>query len=125
MGYGMISAFFMEIRIRKAEREDALKIRNAHVAAIRRICSKDYTAKQIRVWSNRNPESYRKAMASGESMFVAQVGTRIAGFSAIHENEIRAVYVHPRYVGRGIAKKLLAAVESLAKKKGFKVVTLN
>lgn len=115
----------MKVKIRKAKPEDALKIRNAHVASIRGICSKDYTAKQIRVWSNRKPESYRKALAAGESMFVAQVGDRVVGFSVTHEGEIRAVYVHPQYVGRGIGKKLLSAVESSAKRRGFKTATIS
>ncbi len=115
----------MKIKIRRAKPEDAVKISNSHTASIRGLCTKDYNARQIAAWSNRKADSYRNAMATGETMFVAQVGERIAGFSATRDGVIRAVYVRPRFGGRGIGKELLRAVEKAAAKAGFASVKLS
>src|SRR5438105_3419192 len=100
----------MKIQIRRARPDDARKIRNAHVASVRILCAKDYNARQIAAWSSRKPDEYRRAMKT-EAMYVAQAGERIAGFSAAHGREVRAVYVHPRFARRGVGAKLLAAAE--------------
>jgi putative acetyltransferase len=109
----------MKFKIRRARPEDAVRIRNCHSASIRGLCANDYSARQIAAWTNRKADSYRRAMAAGEAMYVAQAGDRIAGFSATVDGEIRAVYVHPRFGGLGIGKTLLRAVEKAAAKAGF------
>lgn len=115
-----------KIVIRRARLADALKIKNTHVASIRDICSKDYTAEQIEAWSgHRKSEHYRKTMKSGGIFYVASIGNRIAGFSCLLGNEIRAVYIHPLFLGKGLAKKLLTAVEKHARKNGIKTLKLD
>lgn len=50
-------------------------------------------------------ERYSKLMES--EIFVYQTQDQISGFGAIHENEIRALFVHPNSRGKGIGKDLI------------------
>jgi len=50
-------------------------------------------------------------------MYVALVAGRVVGYSAISGGRVSAVYVRPRYVGRGVGARLLRVVESVARRK--------
>jgi putative acetyltransferase len=114
------------ICIRRARDEDALKIRNVHVASIRTLCARDYTPEQIAAWiANIRLAGYRQAMREGEVMFVAERGPRIAGFSGILADEVRAVYVHPRFIRRGVGSLLLRAAEDEARARRVEALRLN
>ena len=78
----------MEVKLRRARVEDATKIRDLHVAAIRKTCAPDYTPEQILAWSaNRNVDRYRWAMEEGgETMFVAVSENKIVGFSSCYDD---------------------------------------
>jgi len=102
--------------IRRAVPADAEAITPVHVASIRMLCAKDYTPEQIDAWAGwKSPDTYRAAMAAGEVFFVAEVDGRIVGFSVLHGDEVKAVYLHPDHVGRGIGRRLVEAVESEAR----------
>jgi ribosomal protein S18 acetylase RimI-like enzyme len=112
------------IKIRRAKPAEALKIRNAHAASVRGLCAADYTSKQITAWTNRKPEEFRRAMTM-ETMFIAYVGKKTAGFSATRDGEIRAVYVRPCFSRRGVGKALLRAAEDAACDAGFTTLRLS
>ena len=57
-------------------------------------------------------------MAAGEVFFVAEVDRRVVGFSVLHGDEVKAVYLHPDHAGRGIGRRLLEAVETEARTTG-------
>lgn len=106
----------MSLIVRRAGPQDAVRIRNVHVASIRGLCALDYAPAVIRAWSSdKRPENYRRSMAQGESMFLALAGGRTAGFAGIKDDEVRAVYVHPRFARRGVGAALLAALERRAR----------
>jgi GNAT superfamily N-acetyltransferase len=58
-------------------------------------------------------------------MYVALCGQRIAGFSSIDKTEVYAVYVHPKFTGRGIGRALLSSTEKYALAHGIKKLFLN
>ena len=117
----------MEVKLRRARVEDATKIRDLHVAAIRKTCAPDYTPEQILAWSaNRNVDRYRWAMEEGgETMFVAVCQNKIVGFSSCYDDEICSVYVHPNFKARGIGALLLQAVEDEVQGAGWEEAHLN
>jgi GNAT superfamily N-acetyltransferase len=60
-------------------------------------------------------ENYVRTMASGEErMFVATFGDQIIGFASVAVNGIRAVYVSPDHVRKGIGSQLLGVLEEHA-----------
>ena len=114
-----VDASGSSVLIRRATPEDADAITPVHVASIRTLCAKDYTPEQIDAWAGwKSPEQYRAAMAAGELFFVAEADGRVGGFSVLLDDEVKAVYVHPDSVGRGVGRALLAAVESEARSRG-------
>jgi putative acetyltransferase len=117
-------------RVRPATPSDADAICAVHVASIRGLCAAHYTAKQIAGWAGaKHPDRYCRAMAEGERMFVAELesgaGRAVIGLAGIHGNEVRAVYVHPDHVGRGVGGVLLAALEQQARSNGFESLVLH
>jgi putative acetyltransferase len=118
-------------RVRPAVPSDADAICAVHVASIRGLCAADYTAEQIDGWAGaKHPDGYRRAMAAGERMFVAELqpggaGNLVIGLAGVHGNEVRAVYVHPDHVGRGVGGALLAALEEQALSDGFETLLLH
>jgi GNAT superfamily N-acetyltransferase len=114
------------VRIRRARAADALRIRNLHVRSIRVLCRPDYTARQIAAWSGRRtPAGYRRAMTGGERMYVATIGGRPVAFGAVLDAEVRAVYVDPRWAGRGVGTRMLARLERDAAARGKRRLILN
>jgi putative acetyltransferase len=112
--------------IRRATPADAEQITPVHVASIRTLCAKDYTPEQIDAWAGwKSPDKYRAAMAAGEVFFVAEVEGRVVGFSVLHGDEVKAVYLHPDHVGGGIGRKLLEAVEAEARASGVAALHLT
>jgi putative acetyltransferase len=112
--------------IRRATPADAEQITPVHVASIRTLCAKDYTPEQINAWAGwKSPGKYRKAMAAGEVFYVADVAGRVVGFSALLGDEVRAVYLHPDHVGRGLGRKLLEALEAEARARGVAELRLT
>ena len=114
------------IDIRRGTADDAERITPLHVASIRTLCAKDYTPRQIDAWAGwKSPERYRNAMAAGEVFFVAETGDAIVGFAVLARDDVKAVYVHPAHVGRGIGSRLLDAVEAHAADSGIPTLRLT
>jgi GNAT superfamily N-acetyltransferase len=113
--------------IRKASLSDTVKIKNLHVASIQEVCAADYSSEQIEAWSSKkNAAGYRRAMTvGGESMFVAEIGNRVAGFVSIRHDELHALYIHPKYIKKGIGLALLTYGEKQLKKSGIKQARLG
>jgi putative acetyltransferase len=112
--------------IRRATPADAEQITPVHVASIRTLCAKDYTPEQIDAWAGwKSPDKYRAAMAAGEVFFVAEVDGRVVGFAVLHGDEVKAVYIHPDYVGSGLGRRLLDAVEAEARTCGVELLQLT
>lgn len=115
------------LTLRRATLDDAVRIRRVHQASVRSLCSADYSAAQIEAWIGQLlPSDYRHTMREEWQLtWVAQVGTRMAGFSVLDGDLVRAVYVHPRYARRGVGSALLAAAEAEARARGVQVLRLN
>jgi putative acetyltransferase len=112
--------------IRRATPADAEQITPVHVASIRTLCAKDYRQEQIDAWAGwKSPDKYRAAMAAGEVFFVAEVEGHVVGFAVLHDDEVKAVYIHPDHVGHGLGRRLLDAVEAEARNRGVERLQLT
>ena len=114
------------VTIRRATPDDAEAITPVHVASIRTLCANDYTQEQIDAWAGwKSPEQYRAAMAAGETFLVAEADGGVIGFAVLFGNEVKAAYVHPDHVGRGVGRRLLEAVEAEARSRGVAELRLT
>ncbi len=107
--------------VRPARFRDAAAVRAIHLAAIRQVCARDYTPGQIAAWSEPSPLArYREAIVA-HPFLVAELGATLAGFAelALTTSEVRAVYVHPGCLRRGVGTALLAELERMARDAGL------
>jgi putative acetyltransferase len=122
----MLSYKATNFLIRRATSVDAQEIYHLHIDSIRMICAADYTPEQIKAWADpKQPQDYIDAMANGEIIFVAEESDRLSGFASLFGSEVRAVYVSPAAVRKGVGAALLAAVESKAIDAGLKTLDLR
>jgi GNAT superfamily N-acetyltransferase len=118
---------FMDIRIRSGCKRDQPKLIALLALAIKSFYTGSYTPLQMAAVIESQVEDFGK---NGELLFVAEVSGSIVGFAALASSgcDIEAVYVHPDWMLKGIGKKLVAALEEVASKRGchwLKVVSTS
>jgi N-acetylglutamate synthase-like GNAT family acetyltransferase len=104
------------VLIRAARVEDAQVMCQLRAAAIREVCAAHYEAAAVAMWiAEKEPEQYVAAMAS-HGMLVAEMAEEIVGFGELHVEsaEVKAVYVRPDWLRRGVGAALLDALEAAA-----------
>jgi len=107
----------MNIRLGKIS--DTGKISQTHKASIQALCKDNYSSENIESWTSiLNPEIYENAIKE-KILIVAEQNNIICGFGIIDvdASEICAIYIHPDYTGKGIAKNILSKLESFALEK--------
>lgn len=103
------------LRVRKAETSDADGISRTIVRAIRITNAAGYPPHVIiAVAENFTPQDVLAHLANRQ-VFVAVVDDEIIGTASLHGQVVRSVYVDPGNQGTGIGRKLMEAVEGLAK----------
>lgn len=88
--------------------------------AVRVGCATHYVPEQIAVWmASPVPDAYAAMLVAGGGI-VAMQGESIAGYAMLEpdKQEVDAVFVDPARAGLGIGKRLLAALEQLARQRG-------
>ena len=95
--------------------------------AVRISCATHYSAEQIAVWrASPVPAGYAGLLAAGGGIVAVREGA-IAGYAMLDldKHEVDAVFVAPAQSGLGIGKRLLAALEVLAREHGIKHLHLS
>ncbi len=133
----------LELRIRPARAEEADRIEAVQRASIRRLGRPYYSPAQIDGGLNHVGTLDPQLIADG-TYYVAEVGGRIVGCGgwsyrpALHgangagamvlpvldpaadAARIRAIFVHPDWARRGIARRLMRHAEASARRAGFR-----
>ena len=113
--------------LREALPSDLPEILQLFENAIQTTCSKDYTQQQIEVWvaGVQNTTRWEKAITQ-QYFLVAQANNKIVGFASLENgNYLDFLYVHPNYLGQGIAKQLYTALEKKALSLGSQLIYSN
>lgn len=107
---------------------DAASTLTIFLAAVTQTASADYTVEQTEAWADidaRDLHSWGRAMAARNS-FVATIDKHIAGFSDVSATGyIDMMFVAPRFLRRGVARRLLEHGEALAGKAGARALTAD
>ena len=116
-----------EISLRPAQETDAWVLSAIHIAAIKALPATFYTQKELLAWRNyRNKPNGSNILKSmkAESFWVAIEGDVVIGFASFIVDELIALYVHPKYQGKGIGRALVQHFCNEATKQGIdKVIT--
>lgn len=109
----------MAYSIRPYRDEDAGALAEVIAAAIRDIGPHAYSAEQVAAWSARHPgaERFRERVAGGDVIVVAVNGEDqpVAYALLQKDGHLDHLYNHPAHTRRGLANRLLAEAESLAR----------
>lgn len=115
------------ITSRRANENDLNDIVVIFQRALLEINIKDYTEEQVKTWAaNSKNKSLWLQMIKNRYFIVAQELSTIVGFASLSEEGfVDSFYVHPDYVGKGIAHKLYDDIEAYAIKLGLDTIYLN
>ena len=111
----------MTIILRPAQGADIAALWALRTEAVRVSCATHYAPEHIIAWTaSPVPSSYAAMLAAGGGI-VAMHGAAIAGYAMLDadKQEVDAVFVDPALAGLGIGKRLLAALEQLARGRGI------
>lgn len=117
----------MPIALRPALPSDIDALWALRTLAVRVSCATHYAPEQIAVWTATPvPASYAAMLAAGDGIVAMQDGA-IAGYAMLDVNkqEVDAVFVDPARGGLGIGKRLLAALEQLARGRSIERLHLS
>ncbi|WP_035819999.1 GNAT family N-acetyltransferase [Janthinobacterium sp. RA13] len=117
----------MPITLRPALPLDIDALWALRTVAVRVGCATHYAPEQITVWTaSPVPPAYAAMLAAGGGI-VAMQDEAIAGYAMLNvdKHEVDAVFVDPARAGLGIGKRLLAALEQLARGRGIAQLHLS
>jgi putative acetyltransferase len=101
------------VRIRVAGPGDAPFIQQVHEDSIRGLGPRAYSRAEVESWAGGlKPTGYVWAMTQGGEDFLLAEADRIVAFCSFAADEVRGLYVHPAWAGRGIGRELLVCAEA-------------
>lgn len=123
----MVTAVDDDVWVRRASEEDAEALHRLALAAIEQSAAGHYDDVQRNAWAGRRTAEGHARLIRDTTTFVAVVGLEPAGFACValqpvgelQAGEVDQLFVHPRYGGRGIARRLLTGVEQAAAAAGL------
>jgi len=106
---------------------DAPVLASIFRASLEGLTSEDYSPTQQEAWmSGADDEDAFAARRAKELTLVATIERQPVGFASLKGNDhIEMLYVHPRASGRGVAKALVDALETLAAARGVTRITTD
>jgi GNAT superfamily N-acetyltransferase len=103
----------MEILIRRATAADAEAVHRIVLLALRETNAPDYPPSVIDRLALTLPDKVASNLETWHA-FVAVINGQVVGTGSLNGPTVTSVYVHPEYQRRGIATKLMDAVENVA-----------
>ncbi len=106
------------VQVRGYDEHDAATTLGIFIAAVMQTAAADYTPEQVQAWARpeqRDPANWNLAML-GRNSFVATIAGEVVGFSDVADNGyIDMMFVSPRQLRKGVARRLLAEAETQAR----------
>jgi len=117
----------MPVTLRPALPLDIAALWALRTVAVRVSCATHYAPEQIAAWTaSPVPDGYAAMLEAGGGIVALQDGV-LAGYAMLDadKQEVDAVFVDPARGGLGIGKRLLAALEQLARGRGIERLHLS
>ena len=118
--------------IRKAVKEDARLIIQAHIRSIREVCSSEYTVEQVKAWSGRDFQvsRWQQTMDHDHVWVISNDQKEIFGFGHLsfpteEEAYLAGLYFVPEVIGLGFGKQMMELMLNEVNKRQTKMIKLN
>lgn len=122
------------ITIEKAQILDAAVAWDIRARAISVGCRGVYPEEQLKIWvGGEMPEKFVQAIVDGG--YVAKIVVKAAGKIAgktvgtvmlnVQTEKVDGLFVYPEYMGRGVGRVLMEALDKVAKQENLKILTLE
>lgn len=108
--------------LRRAQTADTEAIRSVYQASVRELAASHYPPEQLAAWAAQDRQALEEAEAR---IFVAEEQSHVVGFASLRGHEVRALYLHPGWAGRGLGKQLLGALEEEARQQGMRELVVR
>lgn len=115
------------MKIRRVTLEDLPEVASMHRASILDLCAQHYSAVELSLWTDAlQPDKYTTLLVDREFL-VAEEDGQILGFGVLDLSQslINATYVSPKAVRRGVGRRLVEAMERLARQGAVSRLHLN
>ncbi|NYF17870.1 putative acetyltransferase [Microbacterium sp. AK009] len=116
------------VRVRPYRSDDAAATLAVFLDAVTVTAAADYSPEQIAAWARPEERSVADwdAGRRGSNTFVALVDDEVAGFADVDSSGyVDMMFVASRHAGRGVATKLLVALEEEARALGATSLSAN
>jgi putative acetyltransferase len=113
--------------LRRAITSDAPELLRIRIAAIQALASSHYSHEEVQSWClSRSAESYVEDIRH-KVVMVEEQGKELVAFGQLNPSTafIEAIYVHPSRSRQGIGRRLLNALEAVAKELGIQTLALE
>ncbi|MGI4720177.1 MAG: GNAT family N-acetyltransferase [Janthinobacterium lividum] len=112
---------------RRAGPADIPALWELRTRAIRHACASHYAGDVIETWCAAAPPDGMAALLAAGGGLVEEEQGRILGFAILDlaTGELDAAFVDPAHQGRGVARRLLAALDALALAHGLRRLFLS
>ena len=100
-------------------------MQHLYVDTIHAVCSKDYNAEQIAVWTSTADNTERwNNLLKNQLVIIAEKNNKLVGYGTLENaNYVDFLYVHKDLQRQGIANSILAQLETQARKSGSMVLS--
>ena len=112
---------------RVATNDDLTEMKQLFHETVESVCSNDYDAPQIKVWSASIQNTQRwQDVIDTQYVLLAIIDDRIVGFASLKDdNYLDFLYVHKNFQRQGIASQLLSKLEGKARSSKEKTITTD
>ena len=110
----------MNVLVRAARAEDAAAISKVIIAALRESNALDYPPEVIAQVEQNFAAPQILSLMSQRQVYVAIDDQIVVGTASLDQQVIRSVFVAPGQQGKGIGRRLMARIESVAATHGLK-----
>ena len=113
--------------IRNFRPDDPPLLRAVFHASVHQLTARDYTAEQRQAWAPLEHDAAQwAARVQARQPFVAELEGEVAGFADLQDSGyIDLFFVAPAFAGRGVAKALMAHIETSAARRGITALSAD
>ncbi|WP_422411108.1 MULTISPECIES: GNAT family N-acetyltransferase [unclassified Endozoicomonas] len=114
------------MEIRKAQRSDAHRAFELRTLAIRSECKGHYSDEAIALWTDGSAtEKFVDDVEQNFHVVVMKGEVAGTGMIDIGNGMIDAIFVDPRFMGMGVARRMMTHLEQIAREAGLPEMKLN